>query len=85
MSGHRWRILALTFFIWVVPGLLAYAQLTLIKPWYSELGEEFVYFVRFVRSLFVISITACVPAAAYCLLRSEKHGPGPGTMARVFD
>lgn len=85
LSGHRWRVLALTFLVWLTPGLAAYVQFAWIRPWYPVLGDEGVYLVRLVRALFYLSIVACIPAAAYHLLVGEKDGPSPAGMARVFD
>ena len=85
ISGHRWRIVALTLLIWVMSNLIAYAHVTWIRPWYPVLGDEVFYAVRFVRAFLTISITACIPAAAYYLLRSEKQGSSPEAVARVFD
>ena len=84
-SGHRWRIVALTLLIWVMLSLIAYAYRAGIASWRPVLGDEAVYFIRFVRSCLTISVSACIPAAAYYLLRSEKQGPSPATIARVFD
>ena len=85
MSGHRWRIVALTFLMWITLNLVGVIQLNWIRPWYPAPSEEVIFFVRFVRTFLVISITSCVPATAYYLLRSEKQGSSPEGIARVFD
>jgi len=85
MSGHRWRIVALTLLIWVSLNLVTLVHFSWVRPWYPALSEEIFFAGRFVRTFLVISITSCIPAAAYYLLRSEKQGSSPDAVARVFD
>jgi hypothetical protein len=84
-SGHRWQIVALALLVWMALSLVAYVYRAWIVPWYPVLGDEVVYLVRISRTFFTISITSCLSAATYYLLRSEKQGPSPGMIARVFD
>ena len=70
---------------WMTVSLVWYAHYKWIRPWYPALGKEVGFMVRFVIIFFAISITSCIPAAAYYLLRSEKQGASPEVVARVFD
>ncbi len=85
MSGHRWRIVALVFLIWITLNLVGLVHPAWIGTWYPMMGEEVFFLVRFVRALLMISIISCISAAAYYLLRSEKQGVSPQVMARVFE
>lgn len=85
MSGYRWRIVALTLLMWTTLPLVFHADYIWIRPWYPVLGEETFFLLRFARTFLTISITSCIPAAAYYLLRSEKQGASPEGVARVFD
>jgi hypothetical protein len=85
ISAHRWRILALTFLMWIMLNLVGVIQLAWIRPWYPAPSEEVIFFVRFVRTFLAISIISCIPAAAYYLLCSEKQSSSPDGVARVFD
>jgi hypothetical protein len=84
ISGHRWRIMALTLLTWVTLSLIGYAYRVSMAAWPIE-GIDVVSFIRIARSFLTISVAACIPAAAYYLLRNEKQGPSPGTIAQVFD
>ena len=85
MSGHRWRIVALALLIWIALILVGLVHFAWIRRWYPALGDEVFFIGRVVRTFLTISITSCIPATAYYLLRSEKQGLSPEGIARVFD
>lgn len=85
MSGHRWRIVALTLVTWLTLNVVSMIHISWISRWYPAVGGDVFFLVRFVRTFLTLSIATCVPAAAYCLLRREKQGASPEVVARTFE
>ena len=85
MSGHRWRIVALTLVTWLMLNLASMIHMSWISRWYPAVGGDVFFLVRFVRTFLTLSIVTCIPAAAYCLLRREKQGASPEMVARIFE
>lgn len=86
MSGHRWRIVALTLVTWLLLSVTSMIHVEWISRWYPAAARYVFFFpVRFVSVFLTLSIATCIPTAAYCLLRREKQGASPKTLARIFE
>jgi hypothetical protein len=77
---------ALTLVTWLLLNVTSMIHVEWISRWYPAAARYVFFFpVRFVSVFLTLSIVTCIPAAAYCLLRREKQGASPETVARIFE
>ncbi|HJR21569.1 MAG TPA: hypothetical protein VJ822_08115 [Dongiaceae bacterium] len=82
---HPWRILAVDAGLWIAYFVLdepiSQAYYMIDAQW-ATLAWNGMTTLLFVL---IISLSCCLSAATYHLIRSEHEGPAPEVMARVFD
>jgi hypothetical protein len=84
-ARYPWRILAIDMGFWGIYFLFSEALVQLYS-WVDPAWVDFAWSAMIATWVaFSVSVGCCLSAAIYHLIRHEREGPAPETLARVFD